>query len=76
MAGGALVLEAAERGGAEIVPIDSEHSAILQCLHGHPPASVQRIVLTASGGPFRGRLAAELEVVDAASALAHPTWDM
>lgn len=76
VAGGALVLDAARRGGAEIVPIDSEHSAILQCLEGHPEGSVQKITLTASGGPFRGRGAAELESVDAASALEHPTWDM
>lgn len=76
VAGGSLVLDAATRGGAEIVPIDSEHSAILQCLEGHPLDSVQRIVLTASGGPFRGRSAADLRLVDAAEALQHPTWDM
>ncbi len=76
VAGGPLVLEAARKSGAEIVPIDSEHSAILQCLEGHPRESVQRIVLTASGGPFRGRTAADLRDVDASAALRHPTWDM
>lgn len=76
VAGGPLVLEAAKRGGAEIVPIDSEHSAILQCLEGHPLDSVQRIVLTASGGPFRGNSATDLRHVDASAALRHPTWDM
>lgn len=76
VAGGPLVLEAARRTGAEIVPIDSEHSAILQCLEGHAQDSVHRIVLTASGGPFRGRSAAELRNVDASAALQHPTWDM
>ncbi|MDH3272053.1 MAG: 1-deoxy-D-xylulose-5-phosphate reductoisomerase [Gemmatimonadota bacterium] len=76
VAGGELVMSAAERGGGEIVPIDSEHSAILQCLEGHPIGTVQRVVLTASGGAFRGRSIAELREVDAASALDHPTWDM
>ena len=76
VAGGDIVLEAARRGGAEIVPIDSEHSAILQCLDGHPRESVQRIVLTASGGPFRGRPAEELRGVRPGDALKHPTWDM
>ena len=76
VAGGALVLEAARTGGAEIVPIDSEHSAILQCLEGEDPASVQRIVLTASGGPFRGRNRDQLRHVGASDALRHPTWDM
>ncbi|MBW2459773.1 MAG: 1-deoxy-D-xylulose-5-phosphate reductoisomerase, partial [Deltaproteobacteria bacterium] len=55
VAGGPLVLRAAAASGAEIVPIDSEHSAILQCLEGHDAASVQRLILTASGGPFRGK---------------------
>ena len=76
VAGGPLVLEAARTSGAEIVPIDSEHSAILQCLEGHPLDSVQRIVLTASGGPFRGNSATDLRHVDASAALRHPTWDM
>lgn len=76
VAGGPLVLRAAAEGGAEIVPIDSEHSAILQCLQGHDRASVRRLVLTASGGPFRGKTPAELEHVRAEDALKHPTWDM
>ena len=76
VAGGALVLSAAERGGGEIVPIDSEHSAILQCLQGTRSDDVQRVTLTASGGPFRGRRAQDLSDVKAAAALRHPTWDM
>ena len=76
VAGGPLVLQAAEVGGAEIVPIDSEHSAILQCLEGSTPASVRRLVLTASGGPFRGRNKEELWHVRPEDALRHPTWNM
>ena len=76
VAGGELVMEAARRGGGEIVPIDSEHSAILQCLAGSSIERVQRIVLTASGGPFRGRDAQSLHEIRAADALQHPTWDM
>jgi len=76
VAGGSLVLAAARTGGAEIVPIDSEHSAILQCLGGKPASSVQRVVLTASGGPFRGRSVDALWGVGPEDALRHPTWDM
>lgn len=76
VAGGPLVLQAAGRGRADVVPIDSEHSAILQCLEGYDRASVQGITLTASGGPFRGRNPAELEHVRPSEALNHPTWDM
>lgn len=76
VAGGPLVLAAAQRGGGEIIPIDSEHSAILQCLQGAGETEVHRITLTASGGPFRGRPAAELAQVKAEAALRHPTWDM
>ncbi|MGD8320642.1 MAG: 1-deoxy-D-xylulose-5-phosphate reductoisomerase [Gemmatimonadota bacterium] len=76
VAGGPLVLQAAGRGGAEIVPIDSEHSAILQCLEGYDRSSVRRITLTASGGPFRGRNLTELQHVRPSEALNHPTWDM
>ena len=76
VAGGPLVLDAARRGSAEIVPIDSEHSAILQCLEGHRTDVVQRVVLTASGGPFRGRSASDVREATAAQALRHPTWDM
>lgn len=76
VAGGPLVMEAVGKGGAEIVPIDSEHSAILQCLQGYDRSSVHRITLTASGGPFRGRRRADLWNVGPSEALAHPTWDM
>jgi 1-deoxy-D-xylulose-5-phosphate reductoisomerase len=76
VAGGQLVVDAARVAGAEIVPIDSEHSAILQCLQGHPTSTVQRVVLTASGGPFRGRRAEDLLDVRPEEALRHPTWDM
>lgn len=72
--GGALVKAAAAPG--QIVPVDSEHSAILQCLPVGRPGDVRRLVLTASGGPFRGRSRAELRDVTPAQALAHPTWDM
>jgi 1-deoxy-D-xylulose-5-phosphate reductoisomerase len=73
---GAIVTEAARRRGVAILPVDSEHNAIHQCLHGRSPAEVERIVLTASGGPFRGRSAAGLADVTAADALQHPTWRM
>ena len=76
VAGGPLVLEAAERGGGELIPIDSEHSAILQCLAGSDRASVARVVLTASGGPFRGWNSNALEGVRPSDALRHPTWKM
>jgi 1-deoxy-D-xylulose-5-phosphate reductoisomerase len=76
VAGGPLVRAAARRGGGEIIPIDSEHSAIMQCLEGHPVETVQRVVLTASGGPFRGRNRNELRDVGASEALRHPTWEM
>ncbi|WP_296604142.1 1-deoxy-D-xylulose-5-phosphate reductoisomerase [Nocardioides sp.] len=72
--GGPLVLERAKPG--QIVPVDSEHSAIAQCLRGGGPAEVRRLVLTASGGPFRGRSRDELAEVTVEQALAHPTWDM
>jgi 1-deoxy-D-xylulose-5-phosphate reductoisomerase len=74
--GGPLVMEAARRGGGELVPVDSEHSAILQCLAGTRPADVQRLILTASGGPFRELPMELLESVTPADALRHPTWDM
>jgi len=93
IAAGPVVAAARARGGGEIVPVDSEHSAVYQALQagprasargtgGAPPtraaraASVRRILLTASGGPFRGRSRAELERVTVADALAHPTWSM
>ena len=75
MAGG-MVTEAARRTGARILPVDSEHNAIHQCLHGRAAAELKRIVLTASGGPFRGRSASEMVGVSSADALKHPTWRM
>src|SRR5262245_56037380 len=75
MAGG-VVTEAARRRGVAILQVDSEHNAIHQCLHGRNLAELRRIVLTASGGPFRGRRRAELESVSAVDALKHPTWKM
>jgi 1-deoxy-D-xylulose-5-phosphate reductoisomerase len=75
MAGG-IVVEAARRRGVAILPVDSEHNAIHQCLHGRPASELRRLVLTASGGPFRGRSAAELTSVTAGDALMHPTWRM
>jgi len=72
--GGPLVKAAARPG--QIVPVDSEHSALAQCLRGGRPEEVRRLVLTASGGPFRGRTRADLAAVTADQALAHPTWDM
>lgn len=74
--GGPLVMEALRRGGGELVPIDSEHSAILQCLQGARPAEVERLILTASGGPFRTYDAAALATVTPREALRHPTWAM
>ena len=74
VAGGDVLTEAAASGGAEIIPVDSEHSALWQCLVGEP--GYRRIVLTASGGPFRGRSRASLRDVGVAAALAHPTWAM
>jgi 1-deoxy-D-xylulose-5-phosphate reductoisomerase len=76
VAGGPLLSRAAADGGGEIIPVDSEHSAIWQCLTGEPPNSVARLILTASGGPFRGFLPEELEHVTVEQALDHPTWDM
>jgi len=74
--GGPLVMELAARRNATILPVDSEHSAIFQALVGHTTSDVARVVLTASGGPFRGRSTAELETVTPAEALRHPTWVM
>ncbi len=76
IAGGPVVAKARADGGGEIVPVDSEHSAIYQCLRAGRPSEVRRLVLTASGGPFRGRTRAELAGVTVAEALAHPTWSM
>jgi 1-deoxy-D-xylulose-5-phosphate reductoisomerase len=73
---GPLVLERAARSGGRILPVDSEHSAIFQAMRGGRPEEVERIVLTASGGPFRGRPAADLARVSVEDALRHPTWRM
>jgi 1-deoxy-D-xylulose-5-phosphate reductoisomerase len=73
---GALMVDAARRRGVAILPVDSEHNAIHQCLHGRDLAEVRRLILTASGGPFRALDARALEHVTPADALRHPTWRM
>jgi 1-deoxy-D-xylulose-5-phosphate reductoisomerase len=73
---GSIVTEAARRHGAALLPVDSEHNAIHQCLHGRPLSELKRLVLTASGGPFRGWTPARLAGVTADAALNHPTWRM
>jgi 1-deoxy-D-xylulose-5-phosphate reductoisomerase len=72
--GGELVMALAEATDARLLPVDSEHSALYQLVNAEPPGTIERLVLTASGGPFRGR--AELDGVSRDEALAHPTWDM
>jgi 1-deoxy-D-xylulose-5-phosphate reductoisomerase len=74
--GGELVTALAEATGAQIVPVDSEHTALHQLLAGQPPGAVERLTITASGGPFRGRTRGELKDVTVEQALAHPTWAM
>jgi 1-deoxy-D-xylulose-5-phosphate reductoisomerase len=74
--GGPLVMDLAAKSGGKLLPVDSEHSAIFQALTGHCAGDVTRVVLTASGGPFRGKSAAELERVTPEQALKHPTWQM
>jgi 1-deoxy-D-xylulose-5-phosphate reductoisomerase len=74
--GGPLVMAALRRGGGDLVPIDSEHSAILQCLCGAPGQTVRRLILTASGGPFRDWPVERLRSVTPDQALQHPTWNM
>jgi 1-deoxy-D-xylulose-5-phosphate reductoisomerase len=76
IAGGPVVANVRGRGGGEIVPVDSEHSAVFQALRAGAPREVRRVLLTASGGPFRGKSPAELERVTVADALQHPTWTM
>lgn len=76
VAAGHLVMEAAERRGVRVLPIDSEHSAIFQCLNGEDRTRIEKIWLTASGGAFRDRPVSELANVTAEQALAHPTWKM
>ncbi len=74
--GGELVTALAEATGAAIIPVDSEHSALHQLLAGERAGTVDRLLITASGGPFRGRSATELQEVTVEQALAHPTWSM
>ena len=76
VAAGDLALRAWQRGEGLLLPVDSEHSALLQCLDGHSPGTVDSVVLTASGGPFRIHSREELESVTVEEALAHPTWSM
>jgi 1-deoxy-D-xylulose-5-phosphate reductoisomerase len=76
VAGGSLVMPLLKQHNCELYPVDSEHSAIWQCLAGTPPGSLNRIFLTASGGPFRGRNLADLQSTTREQALRHPTWQM
>lgn len=76
VAGGHLVMSAAERKGVKLYPIDSEHSAIFQCLQGNKREQLNKIILTASGGPFFGRKKSELKNVTLEQALKHPNWSM
>jgi 1-deoxy-D-xylulose-5-phosphate reductoisomerase len=76
IAGGPVVRAARERGGGEIVPVDSEHSALYQCLRSGDRGEVRNLILTASGGPFRGRTREQLASVTVEDALQHPTWTM
>ena len=77
VAGGAFVMDAVAKAGVRLLPVDSEHSAIFQCLQGCPPERrIKRLILTASGGPFFGRSADELNNVTLADALNHPNWSM
>lgn len=73
---GSIVMEEAKRNNVDIFPVDSEHSAIYQCLHGYRQQDVKKLILTASGGPFRGRSREGLENVKAEDALKHPNWKM
>lgn len=73
---GEIVIKAAEQRGVDIIPVDSEHSAIFQCLNGERRSEVERIILTASGGPFRGRKIDELKNISVSEALNHPNWSM
>ena len=74
--GGDLVMQLAEATGAKVIPVDSEHSALHQLLKAQAPGTVERIDVTASGGPFRGMTADQLQNVEVRDALAHPTWEM
>ena len=74
--GGQLVMDAVKRRGVKLLPVDSEHSAIFQCLQGSAGNEIRRLILTASGGPFRGYSAEQLKSVTLEQALAHPNWSM
>ena len=76
VAGGQIVMSSAEKAGVKIYPIDSEHSAIFQCIQGNNPKQINKIILTASGGPFFGKTKSELENVTVEQALNHPNWSM
>lgn len=76
VAAGQMVMECAAKNKARLLPVDSEHSAIFQCLEGKPPASIRRLILTASGGPFAHRHDMDFDKVTAAQALKHPRWNM
>lgn len=76
VAGGELVMDAAAKAGVKLLPVDSEHSAIFQCLEGNQNRPVKKILLTASGGPFRGYTKEQLENVTLVQALKHPKWNM
>lgn len=76
VAGGALVMDALQNHKGHLVPVDSEHSAIFQCLQGTPSKSLKKIILTASGGPFFGKSRAELADIEPEQALKHPNWNM
>jgi 1-deoxy-D-xylulose-5-phosphate reductoisomerase len=73
---GELMTRAAQASGAELLPVDSEHNALHQCLRGENPDEVRRLVLTASGGPFRLKTKAEMRLATVAAAMRHPTWNM
>lgn len=77
VAGGSLVMKAARENGVKILPVDSEHSAVFQCLQGCPePKALKKLILTASGGPFFGKTREELKAITPEQALRHPNWDM
>ena len=73
---GHLMMEAVRKHGAELIPVDSEHSAVFQCLAGEEKSALKQLLITASGGPFRGRSRKEMENITPAEALKHPNWNM